>query len=90
MFFLFMCFNKCTIVFCRNIPLRSARRKSTINQDMLKPNDEDFLDTPGSTSPGNSITSINSLASLLKEKMQVSCFFYVFDVKFTKYNLKIT
>lgn len=57
---------------CSRIPLRNARRKSVINPEMLKTHDDDFLDTPGSTSPGNSITSINSLASLLKEKMQVS------------------
>jgi hypothetical protein len=35
---------------------------------MLKPPGED---ESGSNSPANSITSINSLASLLREKMQV-------------------
>ncbi|XP_017773034.1 PREDICTED: uncharacterized family 31 glucosidase KIAA1161 isoform X2 [Nicrophorus vespilloides] len=51
------------------VPLRHARRKSiTLSPKMLKPPGDD---ESGSNSPGNSITSINSLASLLREKMQM-------------------
>ncbi|XP_063908842.1 myogenesis-regulating glycosidase isoform X3 [Zophobas morio] len=50
-------------------PLRNARRKSVTSPPrMLKPPGED---ESGSNSPANSITSINSLASLLREKMQM-------------------
>jgi hypothetical protein len=51
-------------------PLRNARRKSVTSppSKMLKPPGED---ESGSNSPANSITSINSLASLLREKMQM-------------------
>lgn len=46
------------------VPLRSIRRKSVIYPRMLRNNAED-------ESPANSITSVNSLASLLREKMQM-------------------
>ncbi|KAK9874962.1 hypothetical protein WA026_005777 [Henosepilachna vigintioctopunctata] len=46
------------------VPLRNARRKSVINPRMLRA-------TGDEESPANSITSINSLASLLREKMQM-------------------
>ncbi|XP_044259481.1 myogenesis-regulating glycosidase isoform X1 [Tribolium madens] len=49
-------------------PLRNARRKSVTSPRMLKPPVDD---ESGSNSPANSITSINSLASLLREKMQM-------------------
>ncbi|XP_067010268.2 myogenesis-regulating glycosidase isoform X2 [Anabrus simplex] len=55
-----------------NIPPRSQRRKSVMPPPpTLKINDVDYLDVP-ETSPGNSITSINSIASLLKEKLALS------------------
>ncbi|KAF5289192.1 hypothetical protein FQR65_LT00078 [Abscondita terminalis] len=52
------------------VPVRNYRRKSITNPPlkMLKPNGDD---DERSNSPANSITSINSLASLLREKMQV-------------------
>lgn len=56
---------------CSRFPLRNARRKSTAVKRTAGADDEDFLDSMES-SPNNSITSVNSLASLLKEKMQVS------------------
>ncbi|PSN44064.1 hypothetical protein C0J52_15921 [Blattella germanica] len=52
------------------VPLRSARRKSVMPQTVLKLNDGDFMDAEGpDQSPQNSITSINSISSLLKEKL---------------------
>ncbi|XP_018567026.1 myogenesis-regulating glycosidase isoform X2 [Anoplophora glabripennis] len=46
---------------------RNVRRKSVLSPKMLTiPGDEES----GSTSPANSVTSINSLASLLREKIQ--------------------
>ncbi|XP_044756321.1 myogenesis-regulating glycosidase isoform X2 [Coccinella septempunctata] len=47
------------------IPLRNARRKSVTNPRMLRPTGDE------ESSPANSITSNNSLASLLREKMQM-------------------
>ncbi|XP_050303978.1 myogenesis-regulating glycosidase isoform X2 [Anthonomus grandis grandis] len=49
-------------------PARNVRRKSVLSPKMLTPPDpSDFTD---SNSPANSVTSVNSLASLLKEKIQ--------------------
>ncbi|XP_066262910.1 myogenesis-regulating glycosidase isoform X2 [Euwallacea similis] len=49
-------------------PSRNVRRKSVLSPKMLTPPDpSDFV---GGNSSGNSITSVNSLASLLKEKIQ--------------------
>lgn len=45
---------------------RNVRRKSVLSPRMLKPPGEDI-----ENSPANSITSVNSIASLLKEKLQV-------------------
>lgn len=46
---------------------RNVRRKSiTVSPRMLSPPDPN--DFPGNHSPANSITSVNSLASLLREK----------------------
>uniref|UniRef100_A0A6P7GHC2 Myogenesis-regulating glycosidase n=1 Tax=Diabrotica virgifera virgifera TaxID=50390 RepID=A0A6P7GHC2_DIAVI len=45
---------------------RSVRRKSVLSPRMLKPPE----DTELGGSPSNSITSVNSIASLLKEKIQ--------------------
>ncbi|KAG8223115.1 hypothetical protein J437_LFUL000536 [Ladona fulva] len=47
------------------VPLRNARRKSVMPSPSLKLNDSDLEDQ----SPHNSVTSINSLSSLLKEKL---------------------
>ncbi|XP_030756966.1 myogenesis-regulating glycosidase [Sitophilus oryzae] len=48
---------------------RNVRRKSiTVSPRMLSPPDPN--DFPGNHSPANSITSVNSLASLLREKIQ--------------------
>nr|XP_022900826.1 uncharacterized family 31 glucosidase KIAA1161 isoform X2 [Onthophagus taurus] len=53
----------------KRVPLRNVRRKSVTSAvpKMLKPGE---LDSSGGYSPGTSITSVNSLASLLKEKIQ--------------------
>ncbi|CAH1135129.1 unnamed protein product [Ceutorhynchus assimilis] len=49
-------------------PSRNVRRKSVLSPRMLTPPDPaDFSD---GNSPANSVTSVNSLASLLKEKIQ--------------------
>ncbi|XP_074028988.1 myogenesis-regulating glycosidase isoform X2 [Leptinotarsa decemlineata] len=44
---------------------RNARRKSVLSPRMLKPPGDDI-----ENSPANSVTSVNSIASLLKEKIQ--------------------
>ncbi|KAJ8985628.1 hypothetical protein NQ317_015123 [Molorchus minor] len=46
---------------------RNVRRKSVLSPRMLKPPGDEET---GSNSPANSITSVNSLASLLREKIQ--------------------
>ncbi|XP_031337819.1 myogenesis-regulating glycosidase isoform X1 [Photinus pyralis] len=53
-----------------SVPLKNYRRKSVTSPPlkMLKPQGDD---DDRSNSPANSITSINSLASLLREKMQM-------------------
>ncbi|XP_059479473.1 myogenesis-regulating glycosidase isoform X1 [Neocloeon triangulifer] len=57
------------------MPLRSSRKKSVMPLPKLRLNDtelpDEFLDRgfSGMESPGNSVTSINSLSSLLKEKL---------------------
>ncbi|KAK7791068.1 hypothetical protein R5R35_007157 [Gryllus longicercus] len=55
------------------VPLRNARRKSVMPKSapVIKVNDIEYLDVPDH-SPGNSITSINSIASLLKEKLALT------------------
>ncbi|KAJ9599273.1 hypothetical protein L9F63_010275, partial [Diploptera punctata] len=52
-------------------PLRNARRKSVM-PTVVKINDDEFMDADGDLSPQNSITSINSISSLLKEKLALS------------------
>ncbi|XP_069682510.1 myogenesis-regulating glycosidase isoform X2 [Periplaneta americana] len=55
------------------VPLRNARRKSVMPPPSLKLNGNDFIDCDGQDqSPQNSITSINSISSLLKEKLALS------------------
>ncbi|KAL1509393.1 hypothetical protein ABEB36_004142 [Hypothenemus hampei] len=49
-------------------PPRNVRRKSVLSPKMLTP--PELGDYPDNHSGGNSITSVNSLASLLKEKIQ--------------------
>ncbi|XP_044735680.1 myogenesis-regulating glycosidase isoform X2 [Chrysoperla carnea] len=51
------------------VPLRNGRRKSGAPK-RHHPEEDEFLGSAES-SPNNSITSVNSLASLLKEKMQM-------------------
>ncbi|XP_018320053.1 myogenesis-regulating glycosidase isoform X2 [Agrilus planipennis] len=55
----------------KGVPIRNYRRKSVTvpPAKMLKPPVDD--DDSRSTSPANSVASVNSLASLLKEKMQM-------------------
>jgi hypothetical protein len=55
------------------VPLRTARRKSVLPPPGFI-NNSDFLDPSDGPdqSPQNSITSINSISSLLKEKLAVS------------------
>lgn len=65
-----------TVFIFSRFPLRNARRKSTAVKRTAGADDEDFLDSMES-SPNNSITSVNSLASLLKEKMQVNNLFFL-------------
>lgn len=45
---------------------RNVRRKSVLSPRMLRPPGDDI-----ENSPANSITSVNSIASLLREKLQV-------------------
>ncbi|XP_021930514.1 uncharacterized family 31 glucosidase KIAA1161 isoform X2 [Zootermopsis nevadensis] len=54
------------------VPLRTARRKSVMPPGLI--NNSDFLDPSDGPdqSPQNSITSINSISSLLKEKFALS------------------
>ncbi|KAK9739609.1 hypothetical protein QE152_g8850 [Popillia japonica] len=66
--------NKIMIIDEEIVPLRNVRRKSVTR--MLKPGEYDA----GAYSPANSITSVNSLASLLREKIQVGdIYFYYLD-----------
>ncbi|CAB3363493.1 Hypothetical predicted protein [Cloeon dipterum] len=57
------------------VPLRSARKKSVMPLPKLRLNDSELPDEfdergfGGMDSPANSVTSINSLSSLLKEKL---------------------
>lgn len=46
---------------------RNVRRKSVLSPRMLRPPGDDI-----ENSPANSITSVNSIASLLREKLQVN------------------
>jgi hypothetical protein len=59
------------------VPLRTGRRKSVMPPPGLKISNSDFLDSSDGPdqSPQNSITSINSISSLLKEKFAVSTHF---------------
>ncbi|PNF28508.1 hypothetical protein B7P43_G14787 [Cryptotermes secundus] len=52
------------------VPLRTSRRKSVMPPSGIKINNGDFLESSDGPdhSPQNSITSINSISSLLKEK----------------------
>jgi len=66
-------------LFCR-VPLRSNRRKSVMPLPKLRLNNKTLPDNEeydrgfgsGMDSPANSVTSINSLSSLLKEKLVVN------------------
>ena len=60
------------VIYCFRVPLRNARKKSVAPQTMVKMHDDEFMDADGELSPQNSITSINSISSLLKEKLAVS------------------
>lgn len=63
--------------YCR-VPKRTARKKSVM--PIRAPMDDSDLELP-ENSPGNSITSINSISSLLKEKLSmVSILYYDFHV----------
>ena len=65
-------------MFCR-VPLRNPRKKSIMPLPKLRLNNKDLRDDEfegrgfgsGMDSPANSVTSINSLSSLLKEKLVV-------------------
>lgn len=63
------------IMDCFRVPLRTARRKSVMPPGLI--NNSDFLDPSDGPdqSPQNSITSINSISSLLKEKFAVKYMF---------------
>lgn len=65
-----VCWHIQIIIYVFRTPLRNARRKSVTSPRMLRPpGDEES----GSNSPAHSVTSNNSFASLLREKIQVTC-----------------
>lgn len=66
---------------------RNVRRKSiTLSPKMLSP--PDLNDYAGNHSPANSITSVNSLASLLREKIQVNNV-YVYTIIYVSYSVSL-